>query len=72
MIAQESIDYHVSKGASICIAFLDIQKAFDTVWIPGMLYKLDKIGLNRIALRLKKNAYEDFQCAAYVGGKHGE
>ena len=43
MLVQETIDYHVSKGANIYIAFLDIQKAFDTVWIPGMLYKLHSV-----------------------------
>ena len=72
MVVQETVEYHVSRGASIYVAFLDIQKAFDTVWIQGMLYKLHKISLNHKALTLIKNAYEDFYCAAFVGGEPGE
>ena len=72
LVLQESIDYHVSKGANVYVAFLDIQKAFDTVWIPGMLYKLYSTGLDLKTSRLVKNAYEDFKCAAYVAGQPGD
>ena len=33
MLVQEAIAHNRSKGESVYVAFLDIQKAFDTVWI---------------------------------------
>ena len=54
------------------MAFLDIQKAFDTVWIPGMLHKLYSTGIDLKTLRLVMNAYEGFKCAAFVAGQPGD
>ena len=37
MVLQEVIQANVEKGQSVYVAFLDIKKAFDTVWVPGLL-----------------------------------
>ena len=34
------------KGYEICAVFLDFSKAFDKVWPKGLLYKLDRYGVN--------------------------
>ena len=60
MVLQEAIAYHTNKGANVYVAFLDIQKAFDTVWIPGMLYKLFITGLNEKSWRLVKKRVRRF------------
>ena len=72
MVVQEAIEYNRSRGANVWVAFLDIRKAFDTVWIPGMLYKLHETGMSRKMLSLIKNGYTDFMCAALVGGSPGD
>ena len=36
----ETINHMLERGSKVFICFLDIRKAFDTVWIDGILYKL--------------------------------
>ena len=71
MALQEAIDYNRCRGANVWVAFLDIRKAFDTVWIPGMLYKLYETGMNPKVRRIIANGYSDFMCAAFIAGKPG-
>ena len=71
-LVQESIAYHVNKGNSVYAAFLDTKKAFDTVWIDGLLFKLLKAGMSPKIWRLIKSGYTDFKCAAYINGRAGE
>ena len=52
--------------------FLDTMKAFDTLWILGLLYKLYLAKMNGKAWLLIQNAYSDFECTAYVNGLTGE
>ena len=40
MLLQETISYNRAKGKTVYVAFLDTRKAFDSVWIDGLLYKL--------------------------------
>ena len=36
----ESINHMLERGSKVLGCFLDVRKAFDTVWIEGLLYKL--------------------------------
>lgn len=46
---------NLSQGNSIVAASLDIQKAFDTLWLPGLLYKMIKLGFPPSLIRLIKS-----------------
>ena len=72
MLLQEVIQANVEKAQSVYVAFLDIKKAFDTVWVPGLLYKLHKAGMSGKIWRLIKESYQGFQCAAFIAGEVGE
>ena len=39
-VISESINRLLEKGGKVFACFLDVRKAFDTLWIPGLLYKL--------------------------------
>ena len=68
MLLQEAISYNRNKGNSVYIAFLDIRKAFDTVWVPGLLFKLRQFEMNRKALRFVSEGYKNFQCSVIIDG----
>jgi hypothetical protein len=36
------VTLHFNNNMSTAVVFLDIEKAFDTTWQPGLLYKLSK------------------------------
>ena len=43
----ETINQMFERGSKMLSCFLDVQKAFDTVWIDGLLYKLiSDLGVN--------------------------
>ena len=62
LLLRETVEHNKQLGKSVYIAFLDVSKAFDCVWIEGMLYKLYKTGVDAKLCRIIKNMYCGFQC----------
>ena len=54
-IILETINHMLERGSKIFSCFLDVRKAFDTVWIDGLLDKLfTELGINgRMSLAIK-------------------
>jgi hypothetical protein len=44
----DHVTLHFNNNMSIAAVFLDIEKAFDTTWHPGLLYKLAKLHSNNL------------------------
>lgn len=72
MLLQIIIAHNLNRDSSVYVTFLDIKKAFDTVWIEGLLFKLYKAGMHLKVWRLVREAYRNFQCAAYIAGIPGD
>ena len=58
-IAQQSITY---------VALLDVKKAFDTVWVKGLLYKLHCMGMNKLLRATIYDSYDNFKCTVSIAG----
>ena len=71
-IVQETVAYNRNKGNTVYTAFLDTKKAFDTIWIIGLLYKLLKYGINSKMYWILKSAYTDYECTVIIGGETGD
>ena len=62
----ESIFNTLELGDKAFIAFLDIRKAFDTVWHKGLLHKLKLLGIGSQYLDLISNAYRNITSVVSV------
>jgi hypothetical protein len=48
----DHIALNVDNKMSMAAVFLDIEKAFDTTWHPGLLYKLSKLEFSTCIIKL--------------------
>lgn len=67
LLLQEAVAHNVGSRKTVYVTLLDTQKAFDTVWQNGLLYKLRNYKMDPKLWRII-NSYDDFQCAVSVGG----
>ncbi len=42
----EKLSYNLERGSDVYVVLLDINKAFDNVWIDGLMYRLFEIGID--------------------------
>ena len=63
---QETIQYNIDQGSCTYVAFLDIKKAFDTVWHHAMLVKLYELGICGKAWRIICLFYENMLSAVSI------
>jgi len=60
------------QGKRTYAFFLDIQKAYDTVWRNGLWYKLWQLGVRGKAWRIIKEMYKTTKSCVSIDGKLGE
>ena len=54
------------------VAFFDVAKAFDTVWIDGLFKQMHDIGIKGKTWRLLYRGYLNFSCCVKLSGKFSE
>ena len=60
-IVQECAEYCRERGSCLYSCFMDAEKAFDRVWINGLLYKLHQVGLNVQDIQLLSNMFTEMK-----------
>lgn len=60
---QETIFHNVEHGSAVYVALLDTQKAFDTVWRHGIMYKLHHLGVIGYLWTLIDDCHSDTFCS---------
>ena len=56
------IDFQKSKKKKVFAAFIDLRKAFGTVWRDGLFYKILLNGINGIVYNIIRSMYTDNIC----------
>ena len=46
------VEHHKKSRHKVAALFLDFQKAFDSIWLEGMLYRLEEIGIPSALLKV--------------------
>ncbi|PJE77674.1 hypothetical protein CI610_03399 [invertebrate metagenome] len=69
---QESINYNLENGSEVLVAFLDSNKAFDSVWQEGLFYKLYNMGIKGKIWLIMKQMYSCFTSNVVFNGFKSE
>ena len=65
----ETINHMLERGSKVFSCFLDVRKAFDTVWINGLLFKLfSDLGINGRMWLVLKDLYTDIKARVLFSG----
>ena len=68
-LINEVINHFVERGSKVFACFLDVHKAFDTVWIDGLFFKLfSELKVQGKILSTVKTLYSKTQCFIYFNG----
>ena len=65
----ETINHMLQRGSKVLTFFLGVQKAFDTVWIDGVLYKLfSELGIGGRMWKVMKDLYANVKAHVLCAG----
>ena len=68
-VLQEMISHNVERGSKVYCCFLDLSKAFDTVWLDGLFFKLFNIGMKGKSWRILREWYSKMSSCISLGKK---
>ena len=66
---QETVSYALEKHDRVFVSFLDVSKAYDSVWTDGLFFQLHEMGIRGKLWRLMYRAYCDFRCRVRIEDK---
>ena len=65
-VLREAIYHYLERGSKVYACFLDSPKAFDTVWMDGLFYKLYNPGIKGKTWRLLRKWYGKLSSCVWV------
>ena len=71
-LLQETVLTALEENNNVFMAYFDVSKAFDTVWVNGLFYKMYDMGVKGKIWRLLYRSYIDFMCKGRIGDMTSE
>ena len=72
LLLQESVACALETNRRVFVTYLDVSKAYDTVWIDGLFFKLHKMGIDGKLWRLMYRTYLNFKSRVRIEDKSSE
>ena len=72
LLLQETVASALETNNKVFVSYFDVSKAFDTVWMNGLFYKLYEIGIRGKLWRIMYRTYTGFYCRACIAGNFSE
>ena len=69
---QEAVAASRESGGNCFVAYFDVAKAFDSVWIDGLFRQLYDLGITGRLWRILKKGYVGFKCCVRIHSKTSE
>ena len=69
MMLQETIATGLETSDKVYVLYLDVSKAFDSVWTEGLFYQLHALGVTGRTWRLMYRTYINFKCRVRILNK---
>ena len=64
---QETISKERERNSKVFVAYYDVSKAFDSVWIDGLFFQLHNLGIKDSLWRILYKMCVDFSCCFKIG-----
>ena len=64
------IKYLTKKKSKVYSCFIDLRRAFDTVWHAGLLYKLKKDNVGKKLFEVIKDMYNSCESSVKIENEH--
>ena len=72
MLLQETVATELESHSKVFVAYYDVAKAFDGVWVDGLFYRLHEMGVVGKTWRLLYKTYIDFKCRVRIQSLHSD
>ena len=72
LLLQEAIATLLENSTNVFVLYLDVRKAFDSVWIDGLFHRLYALGVTGRTWRILYKTYENFKCRVHVNSSVSE
>ena len=69
---QETIAVGLDSNEKVFVAYFDVSKAFDKVWIDGLFYQMRRMGVEGRVWRLLYGSYPNFWCKVRSNGQYSD
>ena len=68
----ETIAKERESNKRVYVAYYDVSKAYDSVWIDGLFFQLHEMGIRGRLWRMLYKTYVNFKCCVRVGGEDSD